>query len=369
MNWSRSRAIRRMAAVPATKPQTDAWTREADAIALPRLDEVGGHPRPAIGTTYAELEYEALAEEQSAAWSAEGDSVARPFQVRARGQDAAATAAAFLVTEHEQEVRAAQADHQHAQHVLQPYVRREPFAKLRYWIGWIILALGDASGVLSAAIVLGEVPLVAAGQALSAGLAATCSGLIGSELKYRQLARARQRDVESLSADERRYQALFTGVPAGAGVLRLVGGLSVVIVLVMAVAIYTLRTSVEGSAAGITFGLLAAVTALGSLLLSYASADDVADLLATTAKRLRRAEQHHRALAAAAVLQRRAEADEAARSILAEYQHRGQAATKRVESLRWRVVRRNPQVAGHGFPTGEQTGVVGRRARTNGSRR
>lgn len=347
--------------------EATAWVLEADAIALPRLDEVGGHPRPAnVGATYAEQEYDAQRDEQISAWTAEEEQDARPHQMEARGHDGGAAAATFLLSEHEQEVRAAHADHLQAMRVLHPYVRREPAAKLRYWICWPILALGDASGVLSAAISLGDIPWVAAGQALSAGLSAACAGLVGSELKHRQHAKDRQRDLDGLSEDERPYQRLFAGSQRSSAIW-LAGLLSLVVVLLVAVGVFTLRAAVEGSASGLTFGMLAAATAVGSVLLGYSAADEVADLVATTTKRVRRAEARHRALAGAAVVRRRAEADEAARSIHAEYQQRGQAAAYRMDSLRWRVLRRNPQIVGHGLPTGEQTGIVGRRTRRGGA--
>lgn len=345
----------------------DDWTREADAVVLNRIDEVGAHPRPAeVGTMYPEQEYEALGGEQEDSWAAEGEQDARPFQVQAHGQAIPAVAGIFLLAQHEEEVRTAYADHQHALRVLHPHVRREPAAKLRYWIVWPLLALGDASGVLSAAIILGDIPWVAAGQALSAGLAAACAGLVGGELKHLQLARARQCDPETLSEDEQRYRRLFTGTAGGVGIVKLISLLSLVVVLLMMAAIFTLRASVEGSASGLTFSLLAAATALASGLLGYAAADEVADLLATTAKRVQRAEQRYRALAGVAAIRVHAEASEAARSIRAEYQHRGQAANKRVESLRWRILRRNPQIFGHGFPSGESGGVIGRRTRRGG---
>jgi hypothetical protein len=89
----------------------DVWTREADAVSLPRLDEVGGHPRPSgVGVTYAEQEYHALAEEQELIWPAEGEGEARQFQVRARGLDSAGAAAEFLLAQSETEVRQAHAD-------------------------------------------------------------------------------------------------------------------------------------------------------------------------------------------------------------------------------------------------------------------
>lgn len=346
----------------------DGWVRDADAISLPRLDEVGGHPRPAgVGTSYAEQEYHALADQQELSWPAQGERSARPFQVRARGLDRPAAATDFLLTENETEVRQARADYHHAATVLTPYVRREPKTKLRYWIVWPLLAIGDASGVLSAAITLGDIPWVAAGQALSSGLAAACAGLFGTELKHRQLAQARRRDPDTLTDEERRYQRLFTGGEAGFGVVKLVGLLSLTVVFLLAVAVGALRTSVEGNASGLTFGLLAAATAIGSGLLGYSAADEVADLLATYRKRVAHAEKRHLALSGIKPARRQAEAEETARSIQAEHQLDGQAAGKRLESLSWRVQRRNPQVFGHGFSTGEQSGVIGRRIRRGGA--
>lgn len=342
----------------------DMWIEEADAVSLPRLDEVGGHARPAdVGTTYVEKEYAARADEQELSWPAEGEREARRFQVEASGLDQEAAAAAFLLTESETEVRQAHADHQLAVRVLGPYVRREPLAKLKYWIGLPVLWLGDTAGVWSAAVINGDIVAIAAGQALSAGLSAVCAGLVGAEFKHRQLARGRQRDPKSLSTDERRYQRLFSENDSGKGIVKLVSLLSLTVVLLLAGGIGVLRSSIEGSASGFTFGLLAAATAIASGLLGYATADEVADLLATTAKHVRRSEQRHLHLAAAAAPKARASALEAARSIQAEYQLRGQAAGKRMESLSWRVLRRNPQVMGHGFPTGEQSGVIGRRPR------
>jgi hypothetical protein len=348
--------------------RTDGWTREADAVSLPRLDEVGGHPRPpGVGVTYAEQEFHALGDEQELTWPAEGEQAARPFQVQARGLDSAAAATEFVLSQSETEVRQAHADHQHAARVLTPYVRRESAAKLRYWVCWVVLIFGDTAGVWSAAIVSGDIPAIAFGQSCAAGLSAACAGLVGSELKDLRMARARRRDLESLTKDEQRYQRLFTGGDGGLGIVKLVGSLSLLIVVLLGVGIFALRSSIEGTTSGLTFGLLAAATALGSGLLGYSAADEVADLLATSAKRVRRAEQRHLKLAAAASLRVRAEATEAARSLHAEHQLRGRAAGKRMESLAWRVLRRNPQVVGHGLPLGDQSGVIGRRKRRDGA--
>jgi hypothetical protein len=347
--------------------QKDTWTRVADATTLRQVEKAHMEPRPiGVGRTYAEEEFYALADEQEQVWSADGERAARSDQVRARGLDAVAAATDFLLVESKKAVQQAQADYQHAVRILSSYVRRELGAKWRYWIGWLILLAGDAAGVWSAAIIFGELPSTAFGQALAAGLAAACAGLVGSELKDIRMAAQRRRDVEMLTDDERRYVRLFSGHRGGHGGVKLVGFLSVTVAALVAVGIGTLRSSVEGSSAGLTFGLLAAATALASALLGYSAADEVADLLTASAKRARQAEQRHLELAASPNIKQRAEAEEAARSLHVEHQLRGQAASKRMESLAWRTQWRNPQVAGHGYPLGEPSGVIGRRVRRSG---
>jgi hypothetical protein len=346
----------------------DVATEEADAVVLPRLDEVGGHPRPSgIGVTYAEQEFHTLADEQELIWPAEGEHAARSFQVRARGLDRLAAATEALLSVQEHEMRQALTDYQHAAWVLAPYVRREPWAKLRYWVCWPVLWLGDTAGVWSAAVINGDVPYIAFGQSLASGLAAACAGLVGAELKYIRMAKARRRDPESLSEDEQRYTRLFTSDDNGHGIVKLVGCLSLVVVALLAVGIFSLRAGIEGSASGLTFGLLAAATAIGSGLLGYSAADEVADLLAAMEKRAQKAERRYLQLAKSPAFRRSARAEEAARSVQNEYRLRGQAAGKRAESLAWRVQRRNPQVLGHGYPVEEQGGVIGRRARRGGA--
>jgi hypothetical protein len=344
-------------------------TREADQVSLPRIHEAAAaQPRPAgLGTLYVEKEYDAQADEQELLWPAEGEYNARPYKVRASGLTTAANATGFVLAQSETEVTAAHADFQMAAKVLTPYVRREPLAKLRYWIGLPVLWLGDTAGVWSAAVMNGEVIYIALGQALAAGMSAVCGGLIGSELRDLRLAQSRRRDLNTLTEEELRYQHLLARREGGVGVVKLIGFLSVLVVILIALGVGTLRSSVDGEVAGLTFGLLAAATAIGSGLLGYSAADEVADLLATAAKRVQRAEQHHLKLAAAAAPRLRAESVEASESIQAEHQLRGQAAGKRMESLSWRVQRRAPYVLGHGFPTGEQGGVIGRRSRRGGA--
>jgi hypothetical protein len=347
--------------------QKDAWMRAADAVKLPQVDEARLQPRPiGVGRTYAEEEFHALADEQELLWPADAERAARSHKVRARGLDLVAAAADFLLAESKKAVQQAHADFQHAIRTLSSHVRRESGAKWRYWLGWLILLLGDTAGVWSAAIMYGELPSAAFGQALAAGLAAACAGLIGAEVKDMRMAAQRRRDVEVLTDDERRYWRLFNGHRGGQAVVKLVACWSLIVVALVAIGIGALRSSVEGSSAGLTFGLLAAATALASALLGYSAADEVADLLAASAKRVRRAEQRYLELATSPAVKLRAEAEEAARSLHVEYQLRGHAAGKRMESLAWRTQWRNPQVVGHGYPLGDQSGQIGRRVRRAG---
>ncbi len=360
--------IRKLVQRPSFTAETaNVWTHEADLITLPRLGEVGAHPRPStVGPTYVEYEYAALADEQESAWTATGEETSRPHKAAAKRLHAEAAATDFLMTETATEVVAAQADVQHAARVLSPYARREPGAKLRYWIGWVVLVLGDTGGVWSAAVINGDVPVIAFFQALASGLAAACAGLVGSELKDMRMAKARRRDPETLTEEEKRYRRLFTATDGGTGIVKLIGFLSAVVVGLVAVGILALRSSIEGSASGLTFGLLSAATAIASGLLGYSAADEVADLLAVMQKRVRAAEQRYLKLASSKAFKAKATAETTAESLQLEAQSRGTAAAKRVESLSWRVLRRNPQVAGHGYPAGEPGGVIGRRARRGG---
>jgi hypothetical protein len=218
---------------------------------------------------------------------------------------------------------------------------------------------------VGAAIWLGEIPLVALGQAIACGFAAVTAGLAGGELSTHRRAQARQRDHESLTPDEARYWPLFAG---GQSPPRLAASLGVGIVVLVAVAVFALRVSTEGLMAGLTFGALAAATALGSFVNCYVHADEVADLLDGYRVRYLVAIRRHRRLAGTRPLATVAAASTEAESLVREHQERGQAAALRVGAAKFRMLRRNPQVVGHGMPTGvDAHGLVGRRNRMDGA--
>jgi hypothetical protein len=328
---------------------TDAAQTEADNVSMRRIDEAAAVPRPStVGTTYVESEYAAKAHEQEYLFGASGEAAARRHQVRAAGLQLSSDEAVFVVGRHRGVVEQAREQYQHAVRILTPFVRRDRWAVYRYLGAWLFLGLGDTAGVLGAAISLGEVPLVALGQALATGVAAVTAGQVGSDVKNLRLGRQRQRDPNTLSPDEQSYRHLFDGIDTGLRMLWLAGAASVSLALLVTVGIFTLRLSVEGMVAGLAFGGLAGATVLGSFLAAYSYADEVAEIIATSERRYRKALTRHRKLAAASALRRHATASARAQSLVTEFHLRGRAASRRLASLCQRILGRNGQVMGHG---------------------
>jgi hypothetical protein len=341
----------------------EAATAEADSIVLPRIDEASATARPAtVGTTYVEQEYDAQSDEQQHMHVATGEAAARPHRMRADGLRVQVEETSYLLQQSRLRLNRARKLHRHAVTTLTVYTRRDRFALYRYVAAWFFLGLGDAAGILGAAITLGEIPLIALGQALATGFAAVTSGQAGADLKDLRMARQRQRNPKELTEAEGRYRHLFTGMDAGVSIMKVVGWMSLTIVLIISIGIFSLRLSVEGMVAGLAFGALAAGTALGSFVSTYSYTDDVADLLATYERRYRKAVKEHTRLASASTVQELAEATAAAKSLTVEHIHRGNAASRRIDALCQRVLRRNPGVLGHG-PAAEEPTIIGRRFR------
>ena len=361
-------AVTTMARFARKTSATDALVAEADSISLQRIDEAAGLGRPAgLGVTNAEREFDSLGHEQEESWRADGEKASRTALVRAAGYDQAAEAGLFLLKDHSDEVTAARQSYQHAAQTLLPYVRRAPADTCRYVAGYGLLGLGDASAIVNCSVLLGDIPLFAVGQALATGFAAVTAGLVGGELQELRQAQARRRDPDSLSSDELRYQRLFVGADTGLAVTKLVAGISLTIVVPVAIAVFALRTGTEGLLAGVTFGGLAAATALGSFVSSYVHGDEVADLIGNYRKRYHAATRRHRRLGRNRDLSRQARALEKSSSISREYDRRALAASHRVTASKYRMLRRNPQVVGHGEGTTETSGVIGRRSRKDGA--
>ncbi len=338
-------------------------TEEADAVILPHIDRAGAVARPNnIGEFTSEREYRAKGQAQLETFTGDGESAARDPLVTAAGLESSATAATRLMDGSAVSVETARERNAHAEATLGHLARRDKPAKIRYWISLVGLCLGDTAGVLGAAVSLGEIPLVALGQAVATGIAAISAGQAGADFKLLQLARARQRDLEDLTDDECQYRQFFTGIEAGVSIMKLVTYLSVAIVLIVSVGIFSLRLSVEGMTSGIAFGMLAAATALGSFLTTYSYTDDIADYLARTHRVYQKTISTHHKLAAHPAIRQHAAALTEAASIRVEHNHRGRAAWWQLQALSQRILRRNPGVAGHGTPA-EAPEVIGRRFR------
>jgi hypothetical protein len=133
----------------------------------------------------------------------------------------------------------------------------------------------------------------------------------------------------------------------------------VTIGLLIAVGIFSLRTSVEGSLSGLVFGCLAAAVAAASFLNSWAASDEVTDLLDSYRCEFERAVKRHTRFSLNTSIITHAEAAETARSVVAEHASRGKAAAKSFEAMKFGVLRRNPGVVGHG----EAPETIGRTAK------
>ena len=319
-------------------------------VNLQRVDEAAAIATPdAIAAgTWMERGFGELAAEQEQLWPAEGEQASRRHAATAIGLNSAAVTEQFLLSESADVVTANKQSYEHCQKTLLPWVHRGPHHNFRYWVGWTVLGLGDAVGVAGAAILLGEEIWIAIGQAMATGLAAVTAGSAGHDLKELRLARQRRRDPDDLTEDEKRYRRFFDDTAAGDSLLKVVAWLAGTIVILITLSILALRASIEGTLAGLSFGALAAATALASFINSYAHADDVADLIAVALRDFRQAVRRHRRTGRATPLRRQAHAQEMVKSITEEHGLRGQAAAHHVRALKFQSLTANPGVVGHG---------------------
>lgn len=346
-----------------TLSAVDDLVADTDSISLQRIDEAAAVSRPAnVGVTHAEREFDALAEEQKASWPAQAESASRKARLAGAHVEPAADAATSSAIEHQGELATARQARDHAFDTLGPFVRRPPHDDLRYWAGWAVLGLGDTVGVWGAAISLGEIPELALGQALATGFAAVTAGLVGGEARTLAQAKSRRRDPDDLTEDERRYRRLFEGVEPELPMLKIASGAAAAVGGLVTASIFALRAATEGIMPGLVFGGLAAATVLASFISSYIHADEVADLLATYERRYARALKRYLKASDAKALKvsrtSKAEVD----SIEREYAHRALAAAHKVEACKQRMLRRNPQVVGHGEAAPAFTVTTGLRA-------
>lgn len=338
----------------------------AEAVALPRVDEVGAAARPNdVGEFYVEEEYRELAREQTESHAALGEEISRPFEVSAAGLQLAADTDAALTEGQAGLVERARARYAETMEALSPFVRRPPKAELPHYATKAGLFIGEGLGLFGAMLWLGEVEWVAAVMGLSVATATLTAGLSGAEVKDLRGRALRRRDPEDLTDAQSRYPHLFAGPDSGWAYVKAILYVSVSVALTLAVTIGTLRGVVDDPVVGVVFGAIGIAVAGASFLDSYAYADEVADLISRARRTLAAEEKLLGIRARSTAWQQRAAAQAEAVSVGREHEQRGLAAATHMRALLARILRGNVSVAGHGRAT-EPT-VIGQTTRRTGA--
>ncbi|MCX2934666.1 hypothetical protein ORI20_30820 [Mycobacterium sp. CVI_P3] len=318
-----------------------------EGIRLIPVDSATATARPdIIADTYLELEHHARGLEQQHLFAAEGE-------VKARKDASTAGALAFAVSETKASVARAKttADaaldrHHQVRDQLGPYVRRKATSSRGYIARTAALLVGDIAGLSGATIALGEYPVLAVTQALSAGTATITAGLAATHLRHLQQAAARRQNDLPKALEP--YRHLFDGPSKSTRLHAVVFAVAALIAILVAVGIFALRTAIEGPLSGMTFGGLAAAIALASFVNSWYHADAVADVIESAEHEALKADHRHRQLASGRLVHRAEQAASQEKSIITEYTHRGLAAAAHIEADKYRALLASPDVVGHG---------------------
>ena len=330
--------------------------RQADSKRLIQVQGSAMASRPGnVTDTYAELEYDSLASEQTALWDAESAAATRPAAAAKGVAELGADEAKRHVESHRSVLADAQRVFQQTYVQLKPFQHREPGAKKWYLARWACLLGGDVAGQVGAALSYGESAWTAVPQAVATGMAALTAGIVGAELRVLRDAERRSQEEDDLPADLESWAHLFRSPDRGRALAHVIIGVGAIAGLFIAGGILSLRMIVEGSGAGFVYGLLALGITLASAVNSYFYADEVADQIdaaaAAYSTELKRAES----LATGRSVVGHATAASDVELIKAEYQARGRAAKLRLNALKWRVMGNNPEVVGHGLNDDMQT--------------
>jgi hypothetical protein len=224
-------------------------------------------------------------------------------------------------------------------HGCQPLTNAE---RWRYRITQALLLIGDFCGVMGASVAHGEIPAVAAGQAIASGMAAVTSGLVAAELRKRQLAHLFR--VEQPSADGQSAPFRVFGLDPDDLALRV----ALALVGAITLGICTLRLSVEGLSSGIAYGALAFATCAGSFINSWVHARPAAEVLYGYRRAHEEAVGGYLSLAGHESVAREAAALSEAGSIEAEHAARGEAMRQDLLAQLWAAMRAHPSIFGHG---------------------
>lgn len=211
----------------------------------------------------------------------------------------------------------------------------------RYWITLGLLAASDIFGVASGLVIVGDLPLMAVFQAVGSGLAVATSGLVGAQLRKRQMAHLFEAERPPASDDDPPFMVL--GFDPDDLVLRL----ALAVTVAITVAILALR-SIQGPGIAIGYALMALVVSVGSLINAYVHARPAAEMLQGLEQAHALAMSNYLALSGHEAVAREAATLSEAGSIVAEHAVRGEAARQNVLAQLWSIFRRHPAVYGHG---------------------
>ncbi len=336
----------------------------AERITFPVVETASAVPRPKdVPHTWSEVEYDELTDEQSALWeSAAATETRKPGMVRA-GLELRAAELTHAVAGSRELTDQAREQFSQVHVVLSPFRRRAVGSKRWYQAAKGLIFVGDLAGVATAAIWLGEPVFIAITLAASAAAATVVAGLVGTEYSDMRRRKLRERPLEELTPEQLPFAHLFTAADSGAQIVKRVLLLSLVTALTIGVGIGALRAAVDDPQVGLIFAGIAFAVAGGSFLVSYAGADEIADLIDLYAADYHAQRERHLNLAADPSWQAWAEHGAEEASLRAEFQARGAAATRQVQALKWRVLRGNPAVAGHGPRPDDPIGRTPRKER------
>ncbi len=244
--------------------------------------------------------------------------------------------------------------HQIGVKVLTPHATRTQGQTVFFRIRAACLLTGDALGAAGALLLLGEMPAVALVQAAGVGVAIVTVGLLGSEIKARRAAKKRAIPKEELTADQKRFEGIFSERDGGAKIAKSMLWFSGTVGISATAGIGMLRALLGEPLIGVVFSGFSLAIVVASFASSYIGTDVVDDLLRRLRRDVERADRRVAKLASSDVLRRFAEYIASAKSIRERFSLDGAAARKRVDAELSGVLRRNPSVAGHGWQLGRR---------------
>lgn len=339
---------------------------EAESIMLPPLSEVSAAPAPtSIDHYWHEPEYRNKAGEQANLWDAEGEAAARGDRVEAAGTRLAAETDEATVGDHSTLLTTTLKIHIQTLTALSPFRRRATKARLWHYLAKGAFLLGDLAGIATAAIWMGEIPAIAIIMAVSAAAATVTAGLSGTEVRDVRDRKRRSRLRDDLPEALLPFAHHFDDGDKGWPLAKAVVFASATIGVIIAVAIFGLRSSIEGGLSGLVYGGIALAIAAASFVEQYCYTDAIADQIDATRADYVRARKDHVDLARSASWKKYAEHAAEAESIQNEHALRGKAAGDHLEALSHAIKRRNPAVAGHG--PAAQASTIGQTSRRPGA--